>query len=73
VLLVHTEPTGRASEIREVYDTKRCEGCQGLLASPHVLIAHLPCSCAGSDGHRTLTCLGCGQIHYEPPHEPESV
>jgi hypothetical protein len=50
---------------REVYDNRRCAGCQGLLVTPHVLIAHTPCFCV-PHGHRSLTCLDCGHIHLEP-------
>jgi hypothetical protein len=64
--LVRLVPTGRATELREKYDTKRCESCGGLLASPHVLISHQPCSCVVG-GHRTLRCLGCDTLHHEPP------
>lgn len=60
--------TGRATELREVYENRRCSGCQGLLVAPHVLIAHRPCSCVPG-GHRTLTCRDCGMVHYEPPHD----
>jgi hypothetical protein len=65
--LVHSGRT--PTEMVEIYDTPSCPGCGGLLASPHVLISHLPCSCVPG-GHRSRTCLECGHIHYEPKHGP---
>lgn len=67
---MHLEPTGRGTEQREVYDTKRCTGCLNILAHPHARIAHQPCGCETAligGGHRILTCKNCGTVHLEPP------
>jgi Fe2+ or Zn2+ uptake regulation protein len=67
--MVRTVPTGNASEIREVYDTRVCRGCQGLLVAPHVQLGYKACHCTpGERGHRTLRCLDCGTVHFEPAH-----
>lgn len=65
---MHLVPTGRGPERVEIYENRRCTGCQGLLVSPHVLIAHRPCCCVPG-GHRTITCRDCGTVHYDPPHD----
>jgi uncharacterized Zn finger protein len=62
---MHTERTGYGSEIVVVHDTKRCTGCRGALAYPHVLIATQPCG-AIAGHHDTIRCLDCGAVHYEP-------
>lgn len=67
--MVRTVPTGQGSEIREVYENKTCRGCQGLLVAPHVQLGYKACHCTdGERGHRTLRCLDCKTVHYEPEH-----
>lgn len=61
-----TELTGRATEIREVAP-RRCPNGHEL-RPPNVAVAHLPCSCAGTRGHRTYTCPTCQATIYDPPH-----
>jgi hypothetical protein len=43
-----------------------------MLAAPHVLVPQLPCSRVPG-GHRIRTCLDCGTINYEPPHDTEQA
>ena len=67
--MVRTAATGNGCEIREEYETRTCRGCQGLLVAPHVQLGYQACHCAqGEAGHRTLRCLDCGTLHYEPEH-----
>jgi hypothetical protein len=42
------------------------------LTGRKVLVSWHPCTCAGTAGHRTHTCLECGDITYDPPHAPGS-
>ncbi len=61
-----TRRTGNGPENVEVMPT-HCP-CGAAYLPDNVLIAHLPCSCAGTRGHRSYTCNTCGLIVYEPPH-----
>lgn len=68
--MVRTIATGNAFEIREVYENRRSRGCQGMLVPPHVQLGYQACSCVeGERGQRTLRCLECGTVHYEPEHQ----
>lgn len=37
-----------------------------------VTVSWLPCSCAGTQGHRTYECLECGAVLYRPAHVDRS-
>jgi RNase P subunit RPR2 len=67
--MVSTVPTGDGAEMVEVYANKSCRGCQALLVAPHVQLGYKAYYCTeGESGHRTLRCLDCGTVHYEPEH-----
>jgi hypothetical protein len=68
-LHVNLVPTDRGTEMREVYDTTRCEGCRGLLAAPHVLIAHLPYSRVPGRLPDADLPRERDDPHYEPGHD----
>lgn len=68
--MVRTRRTGNGTEIVEIMP-ERCP-CGAAYLPGNVLIAHLPCSCAGAVGHRSYTCAACGLIVYNPPHNNDA-
>lgn len=49
------------------------EACpNGHELKPGTVVAWLPCSCAGGNGHRTYECQACGVVIYRPAHAPGS-
>jgi hypothetical protein len=67
---VATQPTGRGAEVRELAPTHCPNGHE--LKPPNVQAFHLPCSCAGPEGHRGWRCWTCQAVTYDPPHNPET-
>jgi hypothetical protein len=63
--------TGRGTEIRELAPERCVNGHE--LRPPNVAVAHLPCMCAGTGGHRTYTCRTCDVTIYDPPHTDPSL
>lgn len=66
---MRTIPTGRLTEIVEVYDNKKCPDCGALLVTPHVQFGST--GCADHGHHRTIRCLDCGAVMFEPPCDVE--
>jgi hypothetical protein len=77
--------TRRAPRLQErLFDT-----LQGMSATPpatcanghplgagQVLVAWLPCTCAGADGkrgHLTASCRACDAVWYDTPHTDDTA
>lgn len=58
--------TGRGSELVEIAPEQCPNGHP--LRPPNVAVAHMPCHCNGTSGHRTHTCMSCGATVYDPSH-----